>query len=124
MAPLVPPVARWLAMNPSLRLRLALYVLALTLTLALSVATAVTTWRKRNYWERQARVFQIESITTAEEYKASFLELNLRLLRYEVAGAEAAKARAAADAAALARWLQERVDKSTIPETRALLREI
>jgi len=111
-------------MNFSLRMRLALYVLALVLTTGFFGGGGLAVWRKRDIWEAQARQFQIESVTLAENYKAAFQVLNYQMLRYEIYREPADLNSFQQSADELTRWLEEHSRSIRIPESREVLGQI
>ena len=56
-------------------IRMTIYVAVLFVTAGLFIAAGVATWKKRDYWEKQIRQLQVDSVQFAQEYRAGFQEL-------------------------------------------------
>jgi signal transduction histidine kinase len=111
-------------MGSSVRTRIAVYISALLLTVGVFIAAGLITWRQRDFWERQLRQVQVDSVQFAEEYRAAFLELNTALLRFRLSHEPALGLQFSQSAAALSRQLADQARDALVPESQEILRQL
>src|SRR3954470_18802448 len=104
--------------------RIVNYVVALLLTSVLFIAGGLITWKARNYWEKQVRQIQVDSIQFAQEYRAAFQELNAFLLGFRLTREPVLRTRFFESAAALSRQLAEQARGTAVPESQEILRQL
>jgi signal transduction histidine kinase len=104
--------------------RIIIYLLVLGLTTVLFVVGGLATWKARNFWEEQARQLNVDCIQFAQEYRASFLELNGHLLRYRLGRSQVEEKGFRAVARALLNRLNELDRGSFVPESREILNQL
>ena len=83
------------------------YLVALLLASGLFIAGGLITWKERNFWEKQLRQVQVDSIQFAQEYRAAFQELNATLLGFRMSRDPVLQTRFTEGAAALSRQLAD-----------------
>ena len=106
------------------RTRVLIYVGAVALTALAFVAAGLVIEWKRDFWERQAHLWQSENMSLAAECKAAFLDLHGKRLHYEISRDPADRVQFETAAADLARWFDERSRDAALPETRAIWTEL
>jgi signal transduction histidine kinase len=111
-------------MRNAASIRIVCYLAVLAVTASLFVAAGVYTWNKRNFWEKELRQVQADSVQFGQECRAGLRELNISLLRYWIDHDPVERTRFNAAADELWRRFGKLDRDAFVPESRNILSEL